>query len=296
MKEKPEEDYVDPQAPPRLSRRNVMAVVLAISGVLLALFFGSRRVAEPVERIHDDPIDLDVLGDRPPVPIPWGVPAEKPGWPQPTQDRADPRRLRYDEALRSRSVLHFEPAPPDTLDAQPSGHVLAEASVIEAAMITAIDSSRPGPVIAQVVHPVYDSATLGHVLVPAGTRLIGSLANMLAEQDQRVIIAWTRMVFPDGTSRDLPGFPALESSGEGGLREGVNKHRMQVLGQAALVALLGGGAAAVAETHHGRLPAAALGLELSRVAGDMLRSRRRPTITVRPGYRFLVYVSQDLIL
>ena len=103
------------------------------------------------------------------------------------------------------------------------------------------------------------------------------------------------MIFPDGSSRDLPGFPAIESSGEGGLREGVNRHRIQVLGQAALVALLGGGTAAVAEKGYGSLPAAALGLELSRTAGDMLRSRRRPTITIRPGYRFLVYVAQDMV-
>ena len=166
MKEKPQDEYVDPQAPPRLSRRNIVAVVLAVAGVLLALFFGSRRVAAPDDPTYDAPLDLELLGDRPPMPVPWEKPVERTDWPRSTPDRADPRRLRYDEALRSRSVLHVEAAPNNTADAPPSGHVLAEASVIEAAMMTGVDSSRPGPIIAQVVRPVYDTATLDHVLVP----------------------------------------------------------------------------------------------------------------------------------
>lgn len=302
MSRQAEDEYVDPQpSPARLSRRNVVALALAAAGVLLALFFGSRRSLPPPGVAGDPltPTDLGAPGERTPVPVPWGTPERESEWPQEEPDRADPRRLRFDEALRSRSVLHVEGAP-EVLPAagSPSAprYVLSESSVIEAALLTGIDSSRPGPVAARVVRPAYDSATLRHVLIPAGTRLVGSLERALAGEDRRVILAWTRMIFPDGTTRELAGFPALETTGEGGLREGINLHRAQILGEAALVALLGGSAALAAEHAGaaGSISAAALGLELSRAGRSMLDRRRRPTITVRAGYRFLVYVSRDM--
>ncbi len=301
MSDSGSDEFVDPQPPPaRLSRRNVVALALTVAGVLMALFFGSRKTVHDTEMSGDalSPLDLGSLEERPPMPVPWGEPARRQGWPQKEPDRADPRRLRYDEALRSRSVLPVQgvPAGDGEEEEQPEGFAVTESTVIEAALLTGINSSRPGPVVARVTRPVYDSKTLSHVLIPAGTRLVGSLEQALAGEDRRVILAWTRMIFPDGNALELPGFPALETSGEGGLREGMNRHRAQIFGEAALVALLGG-AAAVAAKHAGpagSLSAAALGLELSRTGHSMLQRRRPPTITVRAGYRFLVYVSQDM--
>ena len=185
-----------------------------------------------------------------------------------------------------------------------SDFTVAEASVIEAALVTAIDSDRPGPVIAQVTRPVYDSKNMQHLLIPAGTRLIGRLEQALEGQDRRVVLAWTRMIFPDGRSLMLPGFPAIETSGEGGLKDKVNLHMASLFGRAALIALLGGGTTYAASQAGGgdtfgpgTILGAQMGLELSRVATAMLQHglRRRPTVKIRPGYRFLVYVAHDLV-
>ena len=184
-----------------------------------------------------------------------------------------------------------------------SDYTVAEATVIEAALVTGISSDRPGPVVARVVRPVYDSKNMHHLLIPAGTRLIGALEQALEGQDRRVVLAWTRMIFPDGRSLSLPGFPAIETRGEGGLKDKVNRHMASLFGRAALVALLGGATTYASSKIGGRgsvgpgtFAGASLGLELSRVATAMLQQglRRRPTVTIRPGYRFLVYVAHDL--
>ena len=200
-------------------------------------------------------------------------------------------------------------APPPGSGATPvrlvelSDYTVAEATVIEAALVTGINSDRPGPVVARIVRPVYDSKNMHHLLIPAGTRLIGALEQALEGQDRRVVLAWTRMIFPDGRSLDLPGFPAIETRGEGGLKDKVNLHMASLFGRAALIALLGGATTYASSQIGGRgsvgpgtFAGASLGLELSRVATAMLQQglRRRPTVTIRPGYRFLVYVAHDL--
>jgi type IV secretory pathway VirB10-like protein len=250
---------------------------------------------------------------------------------------ADPRQQRYDQALRSRPVLNAGAVQPaasgadaPSLDGAAAGSsdssapasgnpsrntyapvrlvelsdfAVAQGTVIEAALVTTINSDRPGPVIAHVTRPVYDSKNMQHLLIPAGTRLVGELEQALEGQDRRVVLAWTRMIFPDGRSLDLPGFPAIETSGEGGLRDKVNLHIASLFGRAALIALLGGATTYASSQANGRSAVgpgtflgAALGLELSRVATSMIQQglRRRPTVTIRAGYRFLVYVANDL--
>ena len=299
------DDFVDPSPPARLSRRNVVALALSVAGVLLALFFSSRRAPAPVEREPEPgyvglaPITLGPA--PPPAPAPWAASESAEETP-----RSDPRQLSYDEARRSRPMVAANRAegaeeedlsPPAGNEAREIGdYTLAEASVIEAALETRVHSSRPGPVVARVTRNVYDTKHLRHVLIPAGTRLIGSLEQALEGEDGRVIVAWTRMMFPDGRARTLPGLPAMETSGEGGLRDKVKSHRASAFGSAALLALLGGSTTYAAAQTGGALAGTSLALEMSRMATTRLGHplRRRPTVIIRPGYRFLVYVSEDL--
>lgn len=299
-----EEETVDPLPSPRLSRRNILALVLTVVGVLLVLFFSSRRSpseappAPAPSYMGRAPIEI-----IPHTPAPWNAPrAQEEREEREVTIRKDRRMARYEEALRSRPVIRSiqedelastvpAPAKPNTLGM----YTVAEGSVIEAALITGIDSARPGPVMARIMRPVRDTAHGSHILIPAGTRLIGSMEDARAGQDRRVVLAWTRMLFPDGRTMDLPGLPALEQSGEAGLRDRVRTHRMHAFGSAALIGLLGGASAQA--PGGGGIAGATLALELSRVATGMIQKgqSRKPTATVRPGYRFLVYVSQDLV-
>ncbi|MFQ5569862.1 MAG: TrbI/VirB10 family protein [Rhodothermales bacterium] len=351
-------DFVDPNPPQskRLARKNVIALALTVVGVLLVLFFSSRRgpsrqnevsVRSEPGYVGRAPIEIGASDDDqevpPPQPSPWATSPYAETTPA-GESEADPRQQRYEQALRSRPVLNVvsvasrnalenEPRA-DVLDLEaaageqhlPGGrsfhrasssgqgttpirlvelsdYTVAEATVVEAALVTGINSDRPGPVVARVIRPVYDSKNMHHLLIPAGTQLVGALEQALEGQDRRVVLAWTRMIFPDGRSLDLPGFPAIETNGEGGLKDRVNLHMASLFGRAALIALLGGATTYASSQANGRSAVgpgtflgAALGLELSRVATTMLQQglRRRPTVTIRPGYRFLVYVAHDL--
>ena len=301
------EEFVNPSPPARLSRRNILALVLSVVGVLLALFFGSRSSSvgvagnEPLELPSATHVELAPMELKAPMPPPWAPPAPPPS----RQEQADERHVTFDEARLARTLIHA--AHPETNhlagDAASSvspgnsdALVIREGSVMEAALETGINTGRPGAVIARVVRPVRDSRHLRHVLVPAGSQLIGKLQQTLDGEEPRVVVAWTRIVFPNGDTRDLPGLPAMENSGENGLQDQVKRYRAQRFGSAALLALLGGTTTLASSGTAAGLAGSSLALELSRAGmGRFERGRmRRPVVILRPGYRFLVYVSEDL--
>lgn len=304
----PEEDaseFVDPVPVARLSRRNILALVLSLAGVLLVLFFSSRRSTPEASASYDlaplpaatDAMTLAPVKPRAPRRTPW-EPSEAT-----RPERGNERKSRYDEARNARGVLHvsapeIENSQSDSVDTieRSQGLALLEGSVIEVALETGIHTGRPGPVRARVTRPVRDSKTLQHLLIPPGTQLIGAMEEVFAGQEPRAIVVWNRMIFPNGETRDLPGLPALDYSGEGGLQDKVKRHRLQRFGSAVLLALVGSATTLSTATTAGSLAGGSIALELSRVAsGQLERGRgRQPVLILRPGYSFLVYVSKDM--
>ena len=81
--------------------------------------------------------------------------------------------------------------------------------MIPAALITGIRSDLPGQITAQVTQPIYDSPTGSILLVPQGSRLIGEHDNGVAFGQRRVLLVWSRLIFPNGHSVVLERQPAL---------------------------------------------------------------------------------------
>ncbi len=297
-------EFVDPVPVARLSRRNILALVLSLAGVLLVLFFSSRR-STPEAPTSYDLAPLPVTDAMKLAPVEPRVPRRTPWEPSEVTrpERANERKSRYDEARHARGVLHvsipeIESSQPDSADTieREQELVLLEGSVIEVALETGIHTGRPGPVRARVTRPVRDSITLRHLLIPPGTQLIGAMEEVFAGQEPRAIVVWNRMIFPNGETRDLPGLPAVDYSGEGGLQDKVKHYRFQRFGSAALLALVGTATSISTATTSGSLAGGSIALELSRVAsGKLERGRsRQPVLILRPGYNFLVYVSKDM--
>ena len=304
------EEFVDPSPPVRLSRRNILALALSVTGVLLVLFFSSRR-KKPVDssytQVEYPSTEYPILEPIEPSGVTYGLSGG--GWDisesssVPDPPKADQRALTFEQARRSRALIHsIQPVEDSSYSASPpttsgvGAFVLREGSVIEAALETAIHTGRPGAVTARVVRPVRESGHLTHVLIPAGTQLLGRLAQVIDGSEPRAVIVWTRMMFPNGDSRTLPDLPALETSGESGLQDQVKRYRMQRFGNAALLALIGGSATLASASTGAALAGPSMALELSRTATGQLNQGRQlqPVVMLRPGYRFLVYVSQDL--
>ena len=178
--------------------------------------------------------------------------------------------------------------------------ILQAGSVIPAALITGIRSDLPGLVTAQVTQNVYDSPT-GHILlIPQGSRLIGDYDADIAFGQNRVLLAWNRLILPDGRSVVLERQPASDTQGFAGLQDGTDYHWGGVL-KAALVSTLLGAGAELGSGDDGNLARAfRRGTQDSiNRAGEQIVSRElnvRPTLTIRPGFPVRVLVTRDLVL
>ncbi|HEU4962073.1 MAG TPA: TrbI/VirB10 family protein [Sphingomonas sp.] len=189
---------------------------------------------------------------------------------------------------------------PHTLTAAPSPYLLSAGSVVSASLITGLRSDLPGLVTAQVTSPVYDSPTGRILLIPQGSRLIGSYDSVVAFGQKRALIVWQRIMLPDGSSLRIDNVPATDASGYAGLQDKVDFHTWALLKGVALSTVLGVGSELTVTGESDLVQAIRESTQqnVSR-AGDQFTSRNlniQPTITIRPGAIVRLVVHKDLIL
>jgi type IV secretion system protein TrbI len=185
-----------------------------------------------------------------------------------------------------------------------SPYQLMAGSVIAAALITGLNSDLPGQVVAQVTEDVYDTVTGRFLLVPQGTRLIGKYDSRIAYGQERVLLIWTRLVMPDGSSIVLDNLPATDTEGYAGLEDGVDYHTWRLLKGVVLSSLLGISSELAANNGTQSNNRIIVGLRDSvnntaNEAGQRIVSKDlalQPTLTVRPGYPVRVLVNRDIVL
>lgn len=186
------------------------------------------------------------------------------------------------------------------LEEAPSSAVLQAGSIIPAALITGIRSDQPGLVTAQVTQNVYDSATGRRLLIQQGARLIGDYQSEVGFGQRRVLLAWNRLILPDGRSIVLERQPAADPAGYAGLEDGVDYHWGGVVKAALTSTLLGIGSELGAGGDSELVRALRRGSQNSiDRAGEQVVSREldvRPTLTIRPGFPVRVLVTRDIVL
>ena len=189
---------------------------------------------------------------------------------------------------------------PARLTAPASPHVVQAGSVIPAALITGIRSDLPGQITAQVTQNVFDSPTGRVLLIPQGTRLIGTYGSDIAAGQSRVLLLWSRLILPGGRSFDLGGQPGADASGMSGLADRTDHHWGHMLKAALISTLLGAGAEFGTDGDDRLVRALREGSQDTvGEAGRQLVSKQMaipPTITIRPGVAMRVIVTRDLVL
>jgi type IV secretory pathway VirB10-like protein len=226
------------------------------------------------------------------------APTSDPSGPVLDPDRdpnAQGRKAQFVGALDRTSDIN-----PNKLTAAPSPYLLSAGSVISASLITGLRSDLPGLVTAQVTNQVFDSPTGRILLIPQGSRLIGSYDSVVAFGQKRALIVWQRMMLPDGSSLRIDNVPATDASGYAGLQDRVDFHTWALLKGVALSTLLGVGSQLTVSGGSDLVQAIRESTQqnVSR-AGDQLTSRNlniQPTITIRPGATVRLVVHKDLIL
>lgn len=181
-------------------------------------------------------------------------------------------------------------------------------AVIPGIMVTGINSDLPGNIIAQVSQNVFDSATGNHLLLPQGAKLFGVYDSRVIYGQERVLMAWNRVVFPDGSAVTLGAMPGSDQSGYAGYTDKVDNHYFRIFGSAILMSMISGGMAYTMDTLDNSSSdsdnptlqnemGSALAAQLGQATLQLLQKNLniKPTLEIRPGYQFNVIVTKDLV-
>tara|TARA_R110001606_G_scaffold47570_1_gene121246 strand:+ start:76099 stop:77352 length:1254 start_codon:yes stop_codon:yes gene_type:complete len=172
-------------------------------------------------------------------------------------------------------------------------------TLIPASLVTGINSDLPGAIVAQVTQPVYDTVTGAYLLIPQGSRLIGRYQSEVSFGQDRALVTWDRIIFPDGSSIVISASGA-DAQGYAGLSDRTDHHWDRVFAAAGLATILGIGAEFGSDGDGDIERAIRRGTtDTINEAGQRVVDRNlgiQPTIRVRPGWPVRVVVTRDLIL
>lgn len=190
------------------------------------------------------------------------------------------------------------------VEAPRTAYELRAGSVIPATMISGINSELPGQIIAQVSQDVFDTPTGRHRLVPQGSRLVGRYNHKVIEGQSRVLVAWQRIVFPDGKALDIGAMEGVDAAGYAGFHDKVDRHYIRMFASAILMSGIATGLTSSSigpdDDPFGSSSAVMLrestARQIGEVASKMIEKNMSyaPNLQIRPGYRFNVMAVKDL--
>ena len=182
---------------------------------------------------------------------------------------------------------------------------LKTGTVIPGILIGAMNSDLPGEIVAQVSQNVYDTASGRHLLIPQGTRLYGHYDSKVAFGQDRLLVSWDRLIFPNASTLDLQGMSGHDQGGAAGYADRVNHHYGRIFGWALLTSVLSAGyqlsqpqqSSLLATQGSGQVAAAAVGQQMATLGAQIAQRNLQvqPTIEIRKGYRMNVMVNKDIV-
>ncbi|AYM60991.1 IncP-type conjugal transfer protein TrbI [Agrobacterium fabrum] len=194
---------------------------------------------------------------------------------------------------------------PNRVVPQQSLYELKRGSVIPATLMTGINSDLPGRITAQVSQNVYDSATGYRLLIPQGTKLFGRYDSKVSFGQSRVLVVWSDIIFPNGSTLQIGGMAGTDAEGYGGFNDKANNHYLKTFGSAVMIALIGTGIdMAVPQSSTLAIQDTAsdaarrnFSETFGRVADRTIQRNMdvQPTLEIRPGYKFNVLIDQDIV-
>jgi type IV secretion system protein VirB10 len=196
-------------------------------------------------------------------------------------------------------------------------YIVAQGKVIDAILETAINTDLPGPLRAVVSHDIYAESGR-EIMIPKGSRLIGSYNSSIERGQSRVYVIWARIIRPDGIDIQVDS-PGVDSLGRAGVAGYVDNKYFEMfaaslltssvsigLGIAADAALDDSGTTSTSTSDGTTTSSGSAGSQavlegirdFSDTSEEILRGilEQEPTITVDQGTRIKVFVNRDLIM
>lgn len=172
-------------------------------------------------------------------------------------------------------------------------YLLTRGTQVQCVLLTAIDSTLPGPISCRLPQDVLGKT--GLVLLDRGSIIVGETGGNMQQGQNRLFALWTRAETPNGIVINLDS-PGADPLGRSGFDGDVDKHFMERIGGALLLSLVQGaiqiGANAVAPQGSSSLN---LGGTESAVAEALRGSVNiRPTLRMNQGDLVSIAVIRDL--
>jgi type IV secretion system protein VirB10 len=178
--------------------------------------------------------------------------------------------------------------------------------VIPAVLETAINSDLPGMVTARIQENVYDSISGRNLLIPQGSKVVGRYDADTVYGQERVLLVWDRIVFPDGSSISIKGMQGADGAGQSGFADEVDRHFWRAFSSAFMMSMM---SAAVQQSQpqqqtmtssnpsYGQTMGQEMGRMFGQLGMEIVRKglNMKPTITVRAGYQFNIMINKDMV-
>ncbi len=175
-----------------------------------------------------------------------------------------------------------------------------EGTVLEGVVTNHIDGGFNGPILVMLTTDYY-SHDHQQLLMPQGTRLIGTVQSVGSQGQRKLMVTFHRAVCPDGFSLDFDKYIGLDPIGTTGLASHVDNHLLSSFAAAAAIGGLGG-LAQIGNTASVLSPSAevrdGISSQTSQEAEQILNHflNRLPVITLKEGSRARVYIGRDILI
>ena len=191
------------------------------------------------------------------------------------------------------------PADPELLP-----YTIFAGTIIPAALQTGINTDLPGDVLATVSENVYDSVSGKNLLIPQGSKLLAKYSSNISFGQNRVQVAWQRLIRPDGVSLQLANMNGVDPQGMSGYSGYVDQHWWEYakgIGLMLLFSIIDGQiqySMKEANTQGASDVANSLTAGIDQVGTQYTANAMniQPTIIVRQGAKVQVFVNSDIIM
>ena len=175
-----------------------------------------------------------------------------------------------------------------------------EGTVLEGVVTNHIDGGFNGPILVMLTTDYY-SHDHQQLLMPQGTRLIGTVQSVGNAQQRKMFVTFHRAVCPDGFSLDFDKYIGLDPLGTTGLATKVDHGYFQAFAAAAAIGGIGGlaqignnGSVLNPSTEIRNGISEQMASEGEQILNHFLN--RLPVITLKEGSRARVYVGRDILI
>jgi type IV secretory pathway VirB10-like protein len=212
-----------------------------------------------------------------------------------------PGTVKASDSEQTKPLAKNDPLAPYNFDGyQGRLYRVFEGTVLEGVVTNHIDGGLAGPILIMLTTDYY-SHDHQQLLMPQGTRLIGTVQSVGNAQQRKMFVTFHRAVCPDGFSLQLDKYVGLDPIGTTGLATNIDHGYLQAFAAAAAVGGLGG-LAQIGNSGSVLSPSTQIrdGIsEQSANEGEQILNHflnRLPIITLKEGSRARVYIGTDILI